>query len=312
MAGDSQGSQNSSGANQGGAQGGGGSDAVQQMLQDHQQRFESMGNELQTTRQQAESFRQQSEKTAGVLDRIKGALTGDQAPKLDPDDEEIAHYQGQIDEYIAAAIEAERRGKPIPVTINAAIKSFQGQIARIEQIKELKGRLSGIEGKVNQAADPQNQINMQAYSNIDSFTINALQQVYGAGQDMEDVRNAQFKSVASLLTAEIKSIQKDAPDLWDRIRRNPEDQKRIVTHYVKQVVPPRARELMEQDTIRKTPITLPDLKTAWDEAKEIEDPAVRAEIQAKLRPQMLEHIYSRSRNSRGQDQQQRTGINDLF
>jgi hypothetical protein len=282
------------------------------MLADHQQRFESMGNELQTTRQQAEGFRQQSAQTADVLNRIKSALTGEEQAQLSEDDQEIAGHQAQIDEYIAAAIEAERRGKPIPLTINSAIKSAQAQIARIEQIKTMKGQIAALTGKVDKATDPSHSINAQAYSNFDSFAINALQQVYGTDPGMADVRDAQFGAVSKLIIGEIKAIQKEAPDMWDRIRRNPEDQKRLVTHYVKQVVPPRARELMEQDTIRKTPITLPDLKTAWDQAKEIDDPQARAEIQAKLRPQMLEMIYSRSRNSRGQGENQRPGINDLF
>jgi len=254
-------------------------------------------------------LREGHKKTSRVLDNIRRAVVGDEskAAEADPADAKIAHYQQQIDQYIAAAVQAERQGRPIPLTVNAAIESLQGLIAQTEENKLLRERLGKMESQVARVSDPSHNINMAAYSSIDSQVQNALNTIYGSGDEYSDVKTAQFQAISNLIIKEVKELQSEEPDVWERSRRNPVDQKKLVNHFVKQVMPPKARQLMEEDDIRKTPLTLADLQQAWEESKDLKNEAQRKEIQGQLRPQILEMVYSRSRKGGGKG-----GANGVF
>lgn len=314
MSGVSQPSPGSSGAGNanpaaGGGPSGDGANALQQMLQQQAQQIQSFGQELAQSRQIATSSQAAAAAAQQTLDRLKGVLVGDKPEAVSKEDQEIQHYQEQIDDYIATALEHERAGRPIPVTINAAIKAFQGNIARIQEIKALKGQFETVAAKVDRMADPQNAINQQAYANLDSLSIGMINQIYGNDDAQEDTKAGIFRAVSSMMTKEIKNIMETDPQLWDRIRRNPADQQTLVRHYVKQVVPPRAMQIMEEDNVRRTPLTLKDLEQAWDQTKQIDDPNAARELRQQLRPAILEQIFARSRSQRRGDG---PGVNDLF
>ncbi|HBR25990.1 MAG TPA: hypothetical protein DD732_02950, partial [Rhizobiales bacterium] len=235
---------------------------------------EQMEQPLTESRREIADLREGSKKTNKVLDNIRRAVSGDEkegAAAVDPADAKIAHYQQQIDQYVQAAITAERQGRPIPLTVNAAIESLQGLIAQTEENKILRERLGKMESQVARVSDPGHNINMQAYSSMDSQVINALNTVYGSGDEYSDVKTAQFEAVSKLIIKEVKELQTNEPDVWDRIRRNPVDQKKLVNHFVTQVMPPKARQLMQDDEVRRTPLTLQDLQQAWEESKDLKN-----------------------------------------
>jgi hypothetical protein len=270
-----------------------------------------MAEPLQQSQREVGELRQQGQKTQQILDKMKKVLNGDEdaAAVVDPIDQQISHLQGQVDNYIAAAIEAERRGRPIPLTVNAALESFQGQISTLKQMKGLISSNKELAQKVDRFANPSAQIDNMAFSSLDSAVMNALNTVYGEGEDMQGVKEAQFKSITSLIGKEIRDLKENDPEIWDRIRRNPTDQKKLVAHFTKQVIPPRARQLLEEEQIKNTPLTLSDLKQAWEETADIEDPRARKEIRDQLRPQILEHVWSKSRKGGGGG---RARVNDVF
>lgn len=312
----SQGSSAASSANSTGSEGGqGGGGAgpdvnVNELLENFRQEMETP---LSQGAAQINDLRQQNAQTQKVLERIKAAVSGDEGDGKgagDPIDTQIEHLQGQVDQYIAAAIEAERRGKPIPLTVNSALEGFQGQIMLLKQIKTLQATNKELTGKVDRVSNPGHMIDQQAYAHLDSAVLNALNTVYGTTDDVEPVKEAQFKAVTSLIGKEINDLRANNPELWDRIRRNPQDQQKLVSHYVKQVIPPRARQLLEDEQVKKTPLTLADLQQAWKQTEQIEDQESQRELRAQLRPKILEHIYARSRGQRGQTERPRA--NDLF
>lgn len=295
----SEASQNSSGAEGGQGQGGGeGSADISQILEQHRQALEQQTSLFGQSQNEIKTLKDQNAATQAVLDRIKNAVGGgkaEDAAEADPFAAQIQHYTGLIDEYLGAAIEHERQGKPIPLTVKNAIESFQGHIKQLELNRSMSAELAKLKQQVAKATDPSHAIDQQAYGNIDSFVISGLDTVYGHGDQMEEVKTAQFRTVTQQITNEVKRLHKEDPDMWDRIRRNPADQRKLVNHFIKLSVPPRARELMEEDQIRKTPVTLPMLQEAWQESKEIKDPAQRAKIQSVLRHQILEATVMKGR-----------------
>lgn len=278
---------------------------VNALMEDMRQQFEAP---LTESRREVADLRDGHKRTNQVLENIRRAVAGDEKPAdADPADAKIAHYQQQIDQYIAAAVQAERQGRPIPLTVNAAIESLQGLIAQTEENKLLRQRLGKMEGQVARVSDPGHSIDMQAYSSIDSQVQNALNTIYGKGDEYSDVKSSQFQAITGMIIKEVRDLKENEPDVWERIRRNSSDQKALVNHFVKAVIPPRARQLMEEEDIRTTPLTLGDLKQAWEEAKDIKDPTARSEIQSRLRPQILSMVYARGKKGGGKG-----GANDVF
>jgi len=125
---------------------------------------QQMEQPLTESRREVADLREGHKKTSRVLDNIRRAVVGDEskAAEADPADAKIAHYQQQIDQYVQAAITAERQGRPIPLTVNAAIESLQGLIAQTEENKILRERLGKMESQVARVSDPGHNINMQS------------------------------------------------------------------------------------------------------------------------------------------------------
>ncbi len=173
-------------------------------------------------------------------------------------------------------------------------------IEQLQTNKQLTKDMAKIQKQMGQVSDPSHSIDQMAFSAIDSNIINGLNTVYGENEEMEQVKAQQFRSVAALITEEIKQLKQNDPETWDRIRRNPVDQKKLTNHFLQKVIPPRARQLMEDDRIRNTPTTFSDLMAAFKEANQIKDPEQRKQIQERIRQEMW--AERTSGNTRGQQQ----------
>lgn len=301
-----------SSGSEGGASSGSSQTNVEDLVRDYQQRFDQQGGELQRSQREIAALRDTSARTSKTLDGLRKVLGGeDDKPVDDGKTENIRQWEGEIEEYLKVAIEAERRGKPIPVTINSAIRSLEGLIQKEREVIELRQKMGDLEKKVQRVSDPGVRTDEAAFTQMDGFIMNSLNTVFGAGDEYADQKRAQFRAIGQLVSEEIKHLQKDEPDVWDRIRRNPTDQRKMINHFVEQSIPPRARQMMEDDHIRRTPLTMRDLNQAWNEAKQIEDPRERSEVKAKLRPYILEEIAMKGRK-RNQSQDDRPTMSSLF
>ncbi len=208
-------------------------------------------------------------KQGKTLDNLRKALMGDEGKesKLDPIDSQIQQAGAEIDQYLEAALAAERAGKPIPLTVNAAIKGLQFKIEALNDKKAHQKEMADMKAQLARLSDPGNRIDEQAFSAMDSHLTSALHTIYGPGD--EDTKNLQFEAISKQIGKEIRDLRKEDPEMWDRIRRDKNAQNKMVNHFVKKSIPPRARQIMEEDEIRRTPLGIGELRAAWNEAKEL-------------------------------------------
>jgi hypothetical protein len=199
-----------------------------------------------------------------------------------------------MDQYIQAAIDAERAGRPIPLTANAAIKSLKFQISQIQRNEAKDAEIAALQRQLKEQGNPARQIDVQAYSNIDGHLMSALKTVYGADFNIMP----HFNAIGGQIVDEIKQIQREEPETWDRIRRDPTYQRKMVNYFVEQSIPPKARQLLQEEQIRQTPLTGQDLHAAWRETKELlsKDPqngALRKQL-GEIREQLLSTVVGRN------------------
>ncbi len=299
---------------------GGGEDQVDvnDLVRDFETRHTQTSQALQGTQERLQKTDSRLEQTAATLDRVRAALVGESGNKAeptDPADAVISHYEAEMEQLINAALAAEKQGRPIPVTVKIGLNSMQGLIDQAKQNKDLRQQVAKLTQGVARANDPDARINDTAYTTMEAYLGNALDSVFGQNPEddqLTQTKAAQFEAVSRLITREVQDIQKTDPATWDRIRRSPKDQRALVSHFVKQVIPARARELMYEDQVRKTDLTADDLRQAWMESKQIENQAERRAVQAQLRPQLLAAMVPQRGRSRQAPGRSGASINDLF
>ncbi len=236
---------------------------------------------------------------------------GKEETAADPVADEVSALESEMDQYLQAAIEHERSGRPIPLTINSAVKSLRHQISQVKENAALRAQLAELKRRTDQVSDPQNAIEATAYSNMDNQIETALQSLYGNTDANADVREAQFQSISRQIVTEIKDLKKNDPGMWDRIRRDRKAQVNLVNHFVKKTIPPKAREIMDADQIRRTPLTNDELMNAYREAKEqaLKDPKA-VQYASQIRQELLSRVMEK--NMGGGSRNSRMGVNDLF
>lgn len=286
----SSGDQGSSVANKGGQAAGG-------EILDFKKAFESQQAELSGTKQAIEkigkefsAYKQEASKDLETFSRLKEVLGGEQKPK---ERDYVAECESQLEHYLAEAVEAEKRGQPIPLTTNLAVRFFQSEIEKHTQKRDFDKKLSEMERALKQATNPQATIDHTAYGNIDNFLMQGLDSLYGVEETSLEVKSHLFQTVASQIAKGLQELQQTNPTLWDRVRRNPNDQRKIVNDYLKRNLPPQAVKIIEQQRLAETPMPLSELWQAFREAASIEDVEKRREIRTQIRQEILDRMYNR-------------------
>jgi hypothetical protein len=285
---------------------------------DFQALFQQTNQQLEQTKEEASRFsrelssvKEASSKSSEALDKIKAALMGDDGEPADPVQSQVAELEAKMDQVLQIAIESERNGRPIPLTVSTAVDALKAQIENVKYRAAAEKRLAEMEKQLKEVSNPSKVIDQTAYNNMDSSIQTALNAIYGTSDEYDEVKQAQFNSISSQIINEIRDLQKNDPQMWDKIRRNPKAQQNLVTHFVKKTIPPRARQIMEEDSIKKTPLGTDELLNAFREAKELaaKDPRAAAYV-SEIRQELLGRMMER--NMGGGSSQQRTRMSDLF
>lgn len=266
----------------------GGAPDVSKVLESHQGAIKSTQDHLGKFSKEFEGLKSQQSKDSELLGKIRDVFSPEKQKGPDP----VADMEKQLDYYLAQAVEAEKRGQPIPLTTNLAVQFFQSQIQAHQEKAELMNELKALKGKLGQVSDPSATINNTAYSNIDASLINGLDQLYGQGEERTSQKAAQFDAISRQIAEHIQLMQKKAPAEWDKVRRSPAIQQKLVNHFLKQNLPPQAVKLIEQQKLMSTPMTQTELWQAFREAEQIENIDQRRKIRSEIRQQILEGMYS--------------------
>lgn len=255
--------------------------------------FNAMLEALQNDREQESSqwsqkynqLEGQHRQTSQTLDKIRQVFAPDQGDAPSEAEQRIAGFEQQLDHYMQAAIEAERRGQPIPLTTNLAIQLFQGKIEQERERERLYGDIAQLKQAMKQAQNPDNQVDNITYQNLDTSVLQAMDVLYG--REPSDVKSYQFQAVTKALGAEIRDLKRNDPELWAEIRRDPNRQASMVRHFVKQTIPPKAREILMEDQIKREPMGTDELYQAFREADGIDDPKERQRIKTAIRQEII-------------------------
>ncbi len=261
-------------------------------------------NEIRQTRAQTsklasafDSHRKETGEDRDLLKRIKEAVAPPKEEAADP----ISDLEGQMDYYLEQAMEAKQRGQAIPLTTNLAIRFFQSQIENIKTQELLRNEIKALRGGVDHANDPQTPVNNMAYSQMETFLQQSLDNLYGADEKQLGTKRRIYQAVTSSLVQDLKQLQQQAPAQWDMLRRNPMKLQKVVNQALRDIVPPRAMHLIEQETLQNTPLSEGELWAAFREAKELmaKDPKKSIELQRDIRRDILEMQQRGTRKKRG-------------
>jgi hypothetical protein len=259
--------------------------------------FNAMLEALQNDREQESSqwsqkynqLEGQHKQTSQTLDKIRQVFAPDSDKSQSAAEQRIAGFEAQLDHYMQAAIEAERRGQPIPLTTNLAIQLFQGKIEQEREREQLFGELAELKRTLNVVNNPETHLDNATYQNIDTSVLGAMDVLYG--RQPSDTKSFQFQAVTKAIGAEIRDLKRNDPELWAEIRRDPNRQNKLVQHFVKQTIPPKAREILMEDQIRREPMSTDELMSAFREADQIEDPGERQKIKVAIRQEIIGRKY---------------------
>lgn len=256
---------------------------------DFNQMLEALQNDReQESSQWSKKYNQlegQHRQTSQTLDKIRQVFAPDSGDTPSEAEQRVAGYEAQLDHYMQAAIEAERRGQPIPLTTNLAIQLFQGKIEQEREREQLFGELAQLKQAMKIAQNPDNQVDNITYQALDTNVLQAMDVLYGKAPS--DVKSYQFQAVTKALGAEIKDLKRNDPELWAEIRRDPNRQASMVRHFVKQTIPPKAREILMEDQIKREPMSTEELRQAFREADGIDDPKERQRIKVAIRQEIV-------------------------
>lgn len=271
-------SSNAGGGSDGGATTEGGAegiDSLRRALGETEQRFTKTSRELNEVKSRADK----SDKT---LEALRKAL-GHEEPK--PKKATWKERGGELaDFYLQKHLEAERSGHGgLPLTATLATTLTEYMEDNETRFDEAMRTIRQLEDTVRKLSDPTMRQADNAYAKMDGHIIEHIESLYGPGDDNFEIKSAQYDSIVKLMNKEITKLQREHPDLWEQIMRSDDKQRRLVRHVMERNLPPRARQILEEDMIKNSPMTMNDLWDAFREAGNIEDPTERNRIRTAIR-----------------------------
>lgn len=222
--------------------------------------LDALRNKLSSQDSEIQALRSQ----AKTIDQLKAAFSGgqkDEGPK------------GKwIDPILQHALDAEKRGQPMPITTEIAVAVQKLQ----DQLEEYEARNRKQEDALKRVTDPSAWQDQQMFASMDDQLQRLVNQLY-PGEN-----KAQYDAMVQRATKYLNELGED-PEVWREFRNNRTAQARLVQLVASQFVPKRALDQMRDEYERKSPYTKQQLEEAWEEAKQIPDERKRSEIMAKLR-----------------------------
>lgn len=250
-----------------------------------QEFLSSLASETGGAREDARQAREIAAQNAKQFEQIQRAFTGEKEAAPD----ETAWYNEMLD----ALMEAEKQGKPMPMTARLGTVAYENQ----KKALALESQVAELRNMVKQLSDPRARAEQLAYAHMDDAITTTLEGMYG------EVPMAFHNAVSSEVESVLREIQKSAPQKWEQLRRSETAQKKLVQHCAQKLVPPKAREFLLQKHESERDTTAQDFQSAWNEIRALERAAAEGKLSAKevaavqrdkvaLRQKELEYRYN--------------------
>jgi hypothetical protein len=258
--------------------------------QDLGKAFKSTQAELHQTRSAIEGYKSElarvqarAEESGAVVEKLRDVFNP-KAESVDPTEQ----WAKERDHYIRMGIDAEKAGRPMPLTIENTVRQLQDKIDAYAESKANAATIKELKDKIEKLTDPERETDHRAAANINSVIIDMVERLYGQDDASYPTRAAQYNAISEQVRNEALRLQKDQPKAWAQVRRSSDMQAKLVEHVVSMNQPPKVRQMLEQERLKNTPVTMDDLNRAFADAKKIEDPGQREKHTAKIRQQMWE------------------------
>lgn len=259
-----------------------------QALQHQKQAFQQQGKTV-------ESLQRQLGENNQVLGRVKQAFTGESEKEVDPYDAAIAENEQFMDYFLQQGLEAERAGKPMPLTVTLGTKLAQANIAAANDRKRMEGQIAQLQQQMRRQQNPNFQGLERASQIMEGMIDDSLTQMYGEDAGSSKIKSAQFNAVTARVNEEIKDLMQNDPDTLIKIQRNPKLMRNMVNHFMSEMLPPKVRSMLEEQHVQNTPMSTQELYSAFTEARKHMEEAERNDD-----PRAV-HEYSKLMDSIRQD-----------
>ncbi len=212
-----------------------------------------------------DSHRQETSGDRELLQRLKSAIS----PEAKAPPSAIQSLEAKYDAFLDKAMELKSQGQRLPVTEQIAMDFYQSQIESLKTIEALKTQIADLKGGVDRANDPEAPVNNIAYTQMDTFLQQSIDNLYGTDPKQLPAKRRVYQAVTEQLSDELKGLQKSAPGQWDMLRRNPMKLQQVVNDVLRTIVPPKAMAMIEQEELENTPQTAGQLWATFREAQKL-------------------------------------------
>lgn len=253
--------------------------------------FTATKDELVKARKEIDELKKTTGAHKQFTEGLKNLVSPDGGKETDPDQAELHELESSLDELIEEFKKAEASGRPMPLTQKTSKKSLTAAINIKKREIELKKKIEAMETKVDLLTDPLYAKDQDTYKSLGKLLGKQMDQLYGPGFENEAQKKGMSDAVVEQVNVEINRLKKEDPDAWRRVQGDETLQKNLVNYYVERNIPPKARQIMEEQKLRDTPITDGQLHAAFKEAKTLKDPKRREEMTTKIRREILSRRY---------------------
>jgi len=182
-----------------------------------------------------------------------------------------------IDPILQHAIQAEREGRPMPITTEVAV-----EVQRLNEMLEAQERRNQqMEQQLKRVTDPSAWQDQQMFASMDDQLQRLVNNLY-PGFD----NKVQYDAMVQRASGYLKQLGDD-PDIWKQFRNNKEAQTRLIQKVAGEFIPDRARKQMQAEYDATSPYNQRELEEAWDAAKQIPDEKLRAKTLTQLRQTII-------------------------
>ena len=243
--------------------------------------IKGLQSEVAQSKQTANAAAQEAKKGKEFAERIKSAVTGGEDVQMT-----APEWERFLDPFLEVSLaDQQKGGSGLPLTTKLAVQQAEMMKERAAMQKELKE----LRDMVKQQVDPAATADRQAYSTLDTAIESGLRQIYGDAFEGKFGQNI-FNAVTASLSNELKEAQAKNPQYWQNMRINSAGLQNLARKHVSSIVPPKARALLEDQTLKDTPMSRGQLLQAFKEADVIKDDGERRAIKEAIRQQMLANM----------------------
>jgi len=259
-------------------------DDIQPDLPDYGPQIEEFGSLLKKT--QAElaekdktlsSLKSELGEQKSFADKLRKVFVGDEESKPDPYAQRQAAFEALARELDSAALEDQKKGgKGLPLTTKIGKELSDFARSTLSQNQKLEKELADLKKAVELQGNPAFQ-NMQRINLVaENMADEALEVMY-PGEESKQVRDFMGNSIKQMVQNEIRTMVQNQE--YDDLKKlnNPKAVRAMVNHFAAQILPPKAREILDNDRIKNEPANPKDLMMSFREAsqklQEAETPA---------------------------------------